>query len=138
MSQWVRLDTTTGARLVSSRSGDGSQRAVDRSQTIGARGHAAEWDTPRSVGNGAPGNSLMAMSRCALPQSIGGDLHGDRIKTGVVGAIDINRGDRVGASENHRVSGAGVRRRKRHDNSRLGGGLVKAHLVIESGLRGEL
>src|SRR6266446_4242142 len=56
------LGTATGARPVSSRSGDGSQRAVDRSETIGTSGHAAEWDTPRSVGNGTPVNSLVAVS----------------------------------------------------------------------------
>src|SRR5438477_6770925 len=62
-SRWALLETTTGARLVSSRSGDASKGALDRSETIGACGHPAEWDTPRSVGNGAPVNGLVVASR---------------------------------------------------------------------------
>src|SRR6266404_6456518 len=64
----AHLDTATRARFVSSRSGDGTQSAVDRSQTIGAGGHAAEWDTPRSVASEAPVNSLVVGSRHALGQ----------------------------------------------------------------------
>jgi len=40
------------ARLVSNRSGNGTQKSRGRSQSVSACGHAAEWDTPRSHENG--------------------------------------------------------------------------------------
>ena len=61
--------TLPGAQLVSSRNGDGSQRAVDRSETMDSCGQAAEWGTPRSVGNGAMLNGLVVASKRALPQA---------------------------------------------------------------------
>ena len=54
----------TGARLASSRSGDASQCAVERAEGNGGRGHAAEWDFPRSK---PPGFSMRCQKRRRAP-----------------------------------------------------------------------
>ena len=61
----------SGARLVSSRSGQASQDVVERSHAKFACRRAAEWDTPRSVGNTRAPHLAGALARGTGESSAG-------------------------------------------------------------------
>src|SRR5439155_27084882 len=67
LRRFIVANVTTGARLVSSRSGDAFESAVEWSEGHVTCGHAVEWDIPRSEPQGFSMRWYAERHKSALP-----------------------------------------------------------------------